>query len=267
MHATSCNREFPVIKKNLLALALLAVVCPLGLSADPGGPGDPPGAATAPQAAQDDRPAITLDLEAGTIDLAATMVGMKPEWLELIATTEGGREHEAIVTLAVKPSRLHLALVTLGLEPGHPLRRRQVDGQTVIEPAAGPALRLSFIYEANGQRHETPVEAWVIDKTTGEPLATGRWLFAGSEFKAWKGREYYMADEAGSAVSLVNFGDDLIVYQTEKTQDTDFQELQINPDTPLPYGAPLTLRIYTKPLEPAAEVPAEPSDKPAPDRP
>lgn len=256
------------MKKTLLALALFAAACPLGLSAGPGDPSDP--SATAPQEAQDDRPPITVDPEAGTLDLAATMVDAEPEWLELIATTQGGREHEAIVTVAVTPSHIHLALVTLGLEPGHPMRRRQVDGQTVTEHPTGPDLQLSFIYETQGQTHETPVESWVIDRATGKPLPTGRWLFTGSTFKQWQGREYYMADEAGNIASLVNFGDDLIVYQTDKTQDTDFQELQINPDIPLPYGSRLTLRVHVKPPQTTPDAPAlpgEPSDKPAPDEP
>jgi len=261
------------MNKTLLALTLFAAACPVGLSADPGGVGEPgepgePGVppATAPQEVTDDRPPITIDPEAGTLDLAATMVELAPEWLELIATTQGGREHEAIVTVAIKPSHLHLALVTLGLEPGHPMRHKQIDGQTTTEPPAGPALQLSFVYQAQGRTHETPVESWVIDRATGEPLPAGRWLFTGSMFKEWQGREYYMADGAGNLASLVNFGDDLIVYQTDKTQDTDFQELQLNPDIPLPYGAKLTLRIRVKPLKPA-DADDEPSDKPGPDQP
>ena len=210
----------------------------------------------------DTRPPITIDRDAGTIDLAATMVNIEPQWLELVATIEGGREHEAIVTLDVQPSMLHLALVTLGLEPGHPLRVEQVEGETVTLPATGPRLYLYFLYDVDGETHQAPVESWVHDKATGETLAPGRWLFAGSSFRHWQGREYYMADEAGNAVSLVNFGDDLIVYQTERTQNTDSQELQINPQLPLPYGSPLTLRISIHPPEDAPQAPENTDSQP-----
>jgi len=262
------------MKRLLLALALAAAVGPLGLNAQPGGA--PEGtsrdtsgattedtAATKPEKAQDQRPPITVDPEAGVIDLAATIVDVEPQWLELIATTPNGREHEAIVTVAVKPSRLHLALVTLGLQPGHPMINKQDNGQVSTEPPIGPAVQVLFVYEMDGQIHETPAYDWVVDQQTGEPLPKGRWLFTGSVFRQWKGREYYMADEAGSVVSLVNFGDDLIVYQTDKTQDTDFQQLQINPDMPLPYGSELTLRIRLKP--PAAQ--DNPSDNASTDEP
>lgn len=219
-------------------------------------------AATAPDQPDDDRPAITLDREAGVIDLAATMVDAQPQWLELIATTQGGREHEAIVTIAAKPSHIHLALVALGLEPGHPMRNRQDGDQIISEPPAGPELELFFVYDKDGQTHQTPVHQWVLDEPTGKPLLPGKWLFTGSVFREWKGREYYMADEAGNIASLVNFGDDLIARNTPMTQDNDFQQLQLNEDESLPYGSRLILRIrVVKPQAQPAD-PAETSDQP-----
>jgi len=258
------------MKHKLFALTLLLAANPAVSQADPG---DAP--ATAPQAQQDDRPAITVDREAGTIDLAATMVPAKPEWLELIATTPGGREYEALITVAAKPSQIHLALVTLGLVPGHPLINIRQDDKIVTDPPTGPAVQVLFIYEKDGQTVQTPANEWVVDQKTGKPLPDAPWLFTGSVFREWKGREYYMADEAGNAVSLVNFGDDLIVRQTPTTDSSDFQQLQINEAKALPYGSRLTLRIrlIPKPHPPAAPPgqtqpkPAGPSDKPTPDQP
>ncbi len=245
-------------------LILLAGLLALAAGAQAQTPQAP---ATAPDRPADERPAITVDREAGTIDLAATMVALEPQWLELIATTQGGREHEAIVTVAAKPSHIHLALVTLGLEPGHPIRNRREGDQIVSDPPTGPELELFFVYDKDGQTHETPAHQWVLDEQTGEPLPACTWLFAGSVFRQWQGREYYMADEAGSVASLVNFGDDLVVRQTETTQDSDFQQLQINEAEALPYGSQLTLRIrVSKPGETPAD-PDGPSDKPSPDEP
>lgn len=220
--------------------------------------------ATAPQEVQDERPTITVDREAGVVDLAATMVPAEPQWLELIATAPGptGREHEAIVTVAAKPSHIHLALVTLGLKPGHPLIHKREGDQIISDPPTGPALELFFVYEKDGQPHETPVNQWVLNAQTGEPLPPGRWLFTGSVFRQWKGREYYMADEAGNVASLVNFGDDLVVRQTDTTQDTDFQQLQINKAEALPYGTELILRIRIARSVDPDQAPGEPSDKP-----
>ncbi len=201
---------------------------------------------------------LTLNLEAGTIDLAARMVHAKPDWLELIATTEGpnSRDHEAIVSITAKPSEVHLALLTLGLMPGHPQVNKHMDGRFVPDPAIGPELRVYFVYEINGQTVQTPVHQWVTDQATGQPLPETRWLFTGSQFRQWQGKEYYMADENGNAVSLVNFGDDLIVRQTDTTQNNDEQQLQLNPNVILPYGTPLILRIRVTSPAPAEAVPS-----------
>jgi len=215
--------------------------------------------------------AITINREAGTIDLNAKMVDQAPQWLELIATTPdpGGRSHEALVTIDAKPSRIHLALVTLGLEPGHPLRTRRDGEHLLTEPAAGPELQISFLYQVDGETREAPAHTWVLNEATGEPIPPCRWVFAGSTFKQWQGREYYMADENGTIISLVNFGDDLVVRQTDTTQDTDFQQLKINAQAIPPYGSDLILRIRVIPPgpepadEPGAEVPPngpEPAD-------
>ena len=192
---------------------------------------------------------LTIDREAGTIDLAARMVHTRPEWLELIATTQGpnSRDHEAIVTITAKPSEIHLALLTLGLKPGHPMVNKHVDGEFRPDPPTGPQVQVFFVYERDGQTLQTPVHQWVTDQATGQPLPETPWLFAGSQFRQWQGKEYYMADENGNAVSLVNFGDDLIVRQTDTTQNNDGQELQLSEDKALPYNSPLTLRIKITP--------------------
>ncbi len=188
---------------------------------------------------------MTVDRENRVIDLKAKMVPAEPQWLELVATTPGpkGREHEAIVTIDIKPSLIHLELIKLGLEPGSPQKNRLVENKILTDPPTGPELVLSFVYEKDGQEVEVPAYDWVLDKETGKPIEPCKWLFTGSDFREWQGREYYMADEAGTIVSLVNFGDDLIVRKTDTTKDTDFQQLQINKEAIPPYGSELTLRI------------------------
>lgn len=194
---------------------------------------------------QTQTPYLSIDREAGTIDLAARMVNTKPDWLELIATTEGpnSRDHEAIVSITAKPSEIHLALLMLGVRPGHPQINKHIEGRFVPDPATGPEIRVFFVYQTDGETVQTPAHEWVVHGPTGEPLGEAPWLFTGSRFRQWQGKEYYMADENGNAVSLVNFGDDLIVRQTDTTQDTDGQELQLNDSKTLPYGASLILRI------------------------
>ncbi len=69
-----------------------------------------------------------------------------------------------------------------------------------------------------------------------------------------------MADEAGTIVSLVNFGDDLVVRQTDTTNDSDFQQLQINKELIPAYGSDLILRIRT-PKPPPDQTPDQTPDQ------
>ncbi len=195
---------------------------------------------------------ITVDREAGVIDIKAKLVTTQPQWLELVATTAGpkGRAHEAIVTIDTKPSRIHLALVTLGLKPGKPLTNTLKGEEVHTEPAKGPAVELFFVYEKDEQTHEVPVHTWVADAKTDKPIAACKWLFTGSVFRQWEDREYYMADEAGTIVSLVHFGDDLIARQTDTTKDTDFQQLKLIEEVPLELGDELVLRIKVPKTKP-----------------
>lgn len=243
------------MRRHHVAIPLLPAVCLSAVlsvyaQAPPQAPTD-----TGSKAIDEARKVITVDRDAGVIDLAAKMVPAEPEWLELIATVPGGkgREHEAIVTVDAKPSHIHLALVTLGLEPGHPLKNKREGDVIVSEPPAGPELELFFVYEKDGQTHEDPAHTWVLDQATGQPLPPCHWLFTGSVFREWQGKSYYMADEAGNIASLVNFGDDMIVRQTDTTQDSDFQQIQLNKDRALPYGSELTLRIRLIRPEPPDE--------------
>ena len=62
---------------------------------------------------------------------------------------------------------------------------------------------------------------WVQDNKTGKMMGDNTWLFAGSAFAEYEGKQIYHADINGSAISLVNFGDDLLTLPNEMTQDND----------------------------------------------
>lgn len=191
-------------------------------------------------------PGVVLDLAQRHVDLAATVVGREVEWLELLATRPGFREHESIVTLDADAKHIQLALILLGLEPGQPARtERAAAGELVFHPPHGPALELFFILN---DRPDQPVPAnhWVADQETGEPMPDNAWRFTGSTVIEFKGQRYFMAEKNGTVVSLVNFGDDLI---SRPTNDSDaggnvFWTTNLNATPPVPApGTRVTLRI------------------------
>lgn len=186
---------------------------------------------------------ITVDREARTIDLDARVVLREGEWLELIACTPGTREHEALVIVAAKPSNIHLALLSLGLEPGKPLHSRMEGEERVIVPPTGPAVEAFFVLDREGEKVEVPVNEWVVDQKNGTPLPSNRFLFTGSAFVPYEGKEVYMADLEGSVLTIVNFGDDLLSRDTTQTNQTDDGQWGAKTDAIPPLGTRVLLRL------------------------
>jgi len=191
---------------------------------------------------------IKLDREAGHIDLDAKVVLREGEWLELLACTPGTREHESILTVEAQPRNIHLALILLGLEPGSPLKwQRLDDGEVKVHPPTGPKVTISLIYEQDDQIRTVDANQWIVDQQTGRVMPDNVWLFAGSRFETFDGKQVYMADPNGSVISIVNFGDDVLARDTQMTRDNDEQSWDANTPVIPKEGTAVTIRI--KPVE------------------
>lgn len=84
------------------------------------------------------------------------------------------------------------------------------------------------VEDDDGQPQEIPVGQWVINQQTDEVLADNRFLFTGSEFTMYEGKQLYMADLSGAVLTLVNFGDDLLARDTTATNRSDDQVWNAN---------------------------------------
>ncbi|MFI4859143.1 MAG: YdjY domain-containing protein [Phycisphaerales bacterium JB063] len=166
--------------------------------------------------------AITIDREARTVDIEAKVCLREGEFLEQLACSPNTREHESILVLQAKPSMIHTALLLLGIEPGSPLQWiEEEDSVRTIAPT-GPAIGV-FIVTTDDEGNEvvTPANQWVKDQKSDEIMQGNTWLFAGSKFVEVNGQELYVADAYGTAISLVNFGDDLLARATEMTDNNE----------------------------------------------
>jgi hypothetical protein len=252
------------------ALLGVALVPACNLPAQPGGPAGPPGPgpargepATTQPAGQAETPAtqpaddegqlkhVTVDREAGHVEVTAELIRREANWLELLATTPGSREHEALLTVKGKPSHVHLGLIMLGLEPGRPRelikKKDGEDVQWITKRPKGPPLGIWLIYERGGKTRKTPANRWIWNREAERPLESNRWLFTGSEIvKSHKGKRFYLADRSGSFISLVNFGDDVLVRDTTATNRSDQEQWGANTKLLPANGATVTIRI--KPL-------------------
>jgi len=161
---------------------------------------------------------LTVNLEEKYVDLEAKVCLRSAEFLEMFACTPDTREHESLLVLEAEPSMIHVGLLLLGLEPGKPLHYDRSFDPPKLVPATGPEIGVYVVYTVAGREREVPANRWVTDSSTEEMMKDNTWLFAGSVTSEVEGKKVYLADINGSALSLVNFGDDLLTLPNKMTQ-------------------------------------------------
>jgi len=197
------------------------------------------------QAPADDAvlPHINVDRAARLVDLDATVIGGHTDWLELLACTPKSREHEAILTVPARPSHVHLALLMIGLEPGGPMSWRMEGEKIVTTPSHGPRVEVSIVLDTAGKETEVPAAQWIVNKHSGEPMADSVWLFTGSKIQEINGTTVYVADIDGAVLSLVNFGNDVLVKPTDKTNMNDEEAWGVRAEAIPPAGTKVKIRL------------------------
>lgn len=209
------------------------------------------------QALNDDDNGLAIDREARTIDIDAKVCLRVAEFLEQLACSPDTREHESLLVLQTTPSLIHTAMLLLELEPGSPMRWVE-EGDTVRTLAPrGPAIAVFIVTtDEDGEETLTPANEWVVDQKTGEPMVGNTWLFAGSKFVEVNGQEMYVADAYGTAISLVNFGDDLLARATDMTDRNDSHNRTWGARTDQIPEVGTAVRVRLELPDPPAEEPA-----------
>ncbi|MHC4248201.1 MAG: YdjY domain-containing protein [Planctomycetota bacterium] len=158
--------------------------------------------------------------------------------LELLVTTPEGKPHEAIFTLKPKPRQLHAALLILGLTAGAP-------GHYGVFGAEGDSVRISVVYEKDGDEVVVPVNELVVHNDTGEHLPDNVFVFAGSLLaRAREGnRLIYAADVAGDVVSLVSFPDEVLALRDPASSENGMLMWSVDGSKLPDVGTAVVLRI------------------------
>jgi hypothetical protein len=172
-------------------------------------------------------------------------------YLEQVACMPGTREHEALVVVRARPSHVHAAMLMAGFEPGKPGEWIAHDAEKRIEvrPPTGPKLLLTMRYEKDGKRIEEPATTWIRDHLGEQTFPHEPWVFAGSLFEKnpeFMGPgEHYVADQTGSIIGLVTFGDETIAYSNVIADQVDVQpaEWEVDDRTAPPVGTKVTIVI------------------------
>ena len=194
---------------------------------------------------------VTINADERYIDVKAKVCLRVGEFLEMFACIKDTREHESVVVLEAMPSTMHLGLLLLGLEPGSPLKYDIDENPPKLIPPKGPKVKVFVVREIAGQMRETPANRWIKDNKTGDMMKDNTWLFAGSEVGTYEGKTHYHADINGSAISLVNFGDDLLTLPNKMTHENTSHDKVWAPRTKAipPVGTAVTIRLRVEPAE------------------
>jgi len=212
--------------------------------------------ATAPDTRPATRPNVLRPIEGVTVQRDPRRVEIKAwtclseGWLEQVACSPGTREHESLVVIKVKPRNVHLALVLAGFEPGRPGRWWVEDGQQQAEPPKGDKLDIKVRYENKaGETLTHAVRKWIADHREGHQFPDKPWIFGGSLFRKnpqWMGPgEHYVADQTGSIIGLVTFGDEVIGFSEVLADKVAVHPAQweVNTETIPPVGTEVTVII------------------------
>ncbi|NJL32323.1 MAG: hypothetical protein HC898_12300 [Phycisphaerales bacterium] len=189
-------------------------------------------------------PAPGLAPAPGHIDLEAKVVLREGKWLELLACTPGSKEHESILTVTARPSHIHLALLILGMEPGSPMKWDWQGDEFKITPPTGPKIAITLHYtDAQGKAVDVAAHHWIRNQKLDQPLTDNHWLFTGSRTEIVGDQSIYRADVNGSAISLVNFSDDLLARPTHLTHQNDDATWAAQTDAIPPLGTSVNIRL------------------------
>jgi hypothetical protein len=211
------------------------------------------GSAREPASTEPDEPrvlepfaGITVRLDLPAVEIEARSC-LEAGWLEQIACSPGTREHEALVVIEATPSNVHAALLLGGFQHGTPGSWSYENEALSFAPPTGDRLEVRVRYERDGQEIEEPIGAWIVDAEGRPSFPDTPWVFAGSAIVAnpdWMGPgEHYVADQTGSIIGLVTFGDEVVGFEEVFSDQQAVQPLawQVKIDHVPPLGTPATL--------------------------
>lgn len=209
-------------------------------------------------------PGIEIDAEQSIVDVTSK-VSLTDGLLELIACTEGTKEHEAIVRIEALPIHVHTALLLIGARNGTPAMRQPIDeAQTRwrhYRPSGDPIAVSLLVENDDGEIVERPISDF-IRRSAGDPdMQDMGWeqpvtdeekqqkfpdvfLFTGSHLVGDEesGRQY-LADQSGHVITISTFGDELLGLADVQSRDNGELIWEVDPTHLPPLDSDIKLRL------------------------
>lgn len=218
-------------------------------------------------------PGVAINVQERWVDVQSYVCLHQGE-LELVACTQGTKEHESIVAIDAKPMHIHAALLLLGATPGSPATRQRLGDRGErwmdVPPSGGPVDVSLVLKGEEGKIIERPISDFIAPsgKKSEDPASADKegqfptrpFLFAGSVlYGEGPGPRRYLSDTTGNVISLATFGDELLCLPTIHSQDKGALLWKVNA-THLPaVGSKVTLRLRPKLMPAANAAQANPS--------
>lgn len=192
-------------------------------------------AAGAPESA-----GIETDVPARRVRIAAR-VAKQGVYAELKGAVEyalcnpGGKAYEALFVTDADAGALRDALVRIGLSPGQPAR----DSEGVFRPPAGGR---AWIFVERGDRKPEPLESFLLDAWTDQPMRRTTWVFTGSREVKDPGTGK-PALEAALVKNLVSLHplDSTVLVQNPLEEARESNRYRVRPDALPPEGSTVTI--------------------------
>ncbi len=153
--------------------------------------------------------------------------------LEVVIATPNGRLHESLLKADIGPVQLQFTLYALGLNNGLRIATEAIPRGDLVD------LDVAWT-DAAGQRHREPLESWILDGRTGQPMARIGWVFVGSGMKDG----IFLADEEGNICLNYSVGSTILDIPDEAGMDDTI--FKVNRGKPLP-GPEAEVRVFLVP--------------------
>ena len=213
-------------------------------------------------------PGIEIDAVKGIVDVAS-QVSLTDGLLELIACTEGTKEHEAIIRINALPMHVHTALLLIGARNGNPAMRKPINEEKTrwmhFPPSGDPIEVFLVTKKEGGHSVERPISDF-IRKAEGDPYMPDYGLdtreddddkteekfpnvfaFTGSHLVDGKdGKRQYIADNSGHVITISTFGDELLGLPDFQSRENGELVWEVDPTYLPELDSEITLRLKPK---------------------
>lgn len=219
-------------------------------------------------------PGLVIDFQRRCVDLEGTIC-LEQGFLELIACTQGSKEHESIVAVSARARHVHTALLLIGANNGHPAMRRPVDEKQArwvnLPPRGDPIDVFLVTTHKDGKPIERPISEFLVrstervdevdgtvivdpdenenrnDDNEQEARLPHTFVFAGSHLRDTRtGPRQYLADQSGNVISIATFGDEVLCLPFHQTREDGALMWRIKPKSLPKVGTKVTLRLRPK---------------------